>query len=239
MPGRPLFLGEGARDVGVAIEGRRRIPCAFEGDVPRLVRRIAELSGKEMHFGYDAMTFREVVARIPRTGRPTRIGGKSKDLRDAIFHSLRDSQRVPAAILAVLDARADEFVSLQKDAAEILAECGGIRADVPVVIGIALHEIEIWMLADAVARTAAFGAQVAQTPLLGGGVENLPDPKALWSTYAGRAAPPDGVAQDLHRDQQRLAAWASLQPEVVCEACPRGFAPFHAALHPALRAFLG
>lgn len=52
---RPLLLGEGQRDVGRFNPGAaRRPPCDFEGDLPRLVRRLSEHAGGPTRFGYDA-----------------------------------------------------------------------------------------------------------------------------------------------------------------------------------------
>jgi hypothetical protein len=241
MPGRPLYLGEGLRDVGTPMEGRRRVvPCDVEGDLPRLIRRLAEILGAETRFGYDASTFRHVVARAgARDGRPTRVGGKAKDLRDAVFYSLTHSTPTPSAIFALIDATAAEFDQLRKDAADVIAQCREVRTDVPVVIGIALHEIEIWMLADEQARIAAFGAEVANSPLPGAGAEDIANPKHLWATYSGRSQPREGVALDLHRDEQRRAAWQALRTDVVGRLCPRGFAPFDADAQAALRLLLG
>lgn len=240
MRGRPLYLGEGLRDVGAPSNMRRRVPCEHEGDLPRLVRRIAELLNLETRFGYDASTFREMITRaVVRDGRPTRVGGKSKELRDAIVYALTFVEPTPSAVIALLDARARELPQLQRDAADILAQCRERRADVPVVIGIALHEVEIWMLADPEARVAAFGEHIGRASLPELPAEDIGDPKQLWATYAGRIVAPEGVSSEDHGDALRRAAWQALRPLVVAQACPRGFAPFQRELQPMLRAFLG
>jgi hypothetical protein len=229
MPGRILFLGEGERDVGELLTWNRRVPCDHEGDLPRLVRRVAEVLGRPTRFGYDASTFDEVakLTLAPDT-RPTRIGGKSKRLRDAVVYSLRWGDPIPSAIIALIDATDAEFDLLRADAAEIVTECREWNADVPVAIGIALHEIEIWMLADPNARVAAFGPEVGASPLAAGAAESHADPKSLWATYSGQVAPRGGTTLELHRDNQRLAAWGAMRPPVVAQTCPRGFAPFYA-----------
>ncbi len=85
MSGRRIvLLGEGERDIGRISDGKRRPPCDFEGDLPRLVRRLAETKGAPPVFSYDAFTIRDIVSRIARAGRPMRSGGKGKDLRDAL-----------------------------------------------------------------------------------------------------------------------------------------------------------
>jgi hypothetical protein len=237
---RPLYLGEGTRDVGAPQDGRRRVPCDHEGDIPRLVRRIAELAGRERHFSYDASTLREMARRaVVRDGTPMRVGGKSRELRDAVVHGLRSIDPTPSAIIALVDARLDELERLQQDAVDIVAQCREIRADVPVAIGLAVQEIEIWMLGDPAARAAAFGAEAGGASLPEGSAESHADPKHLWATYAGRAPRPATLDPDEHSDLLRVAAWQSMRPDVVAHACPRGFAPFLGALGPALRAVVG
>jgi hypothetical protein len=128
-----------------------------------------------------------------------------------------------------------EFAGLTRDAADIVHQCSERRPDVPVVLGIAVHEIEIWMLADPAARRAAFGPRAGMTELPSADLEGIPDPKGLWRTYSGQSPAPDGIRPELHHDQQRLAAWTNMRPDVVAVACTRGFAPFHDAARRLLR----
>jgi hypothetical protein len=100
MPGRPLYLGEGWRDVGAPEPGRRVVPCDFEGDLPRLMRRLAEVLGVETRFGYDASTFRDVVARAGvRDGIPNpkhlwaTYSGRSHHREGVSLEHHRDEQR--------------------------------------------------------------------------------------------------------------------------------------------------
>jgi hypothetical protein len=219
---RLLLLGEGPRDVGRIEGGAKRRPyCDFEGDLPRLVRRLSEHEGGPTRFGYDAETLRAIVTRIPLAGRPTRIGGKSKELRNAVLAALQSH----SIIIALIDARAEEVPALQRDIADILTQCHERLASARVAIGLAIHEIEIWMLADSEARKAAFGATVGGQPVPDD-LEGVRNPKALWSERAGQYAAPEGVAPELHEDGQRRAAWEALRPQVVAHLCPKGFAPF-------------
>jgi hypothetical protein len=219
---RLLLLGEGPRDVGQLDPSvKRHPPCDFEGDLPRLVRRISEHAGGLTRFGYDAETLRGITARIPLAGRPTRTGGKSKELRNAVLAALRSY----STIIALIDARAEEVLTLQQDIRDILEQCHERSSTARVAIGLAIHEIEIWMLADRESRNAAFGATIGAQPMPGD-LEGVRDPKVLWSERAGQSPPPDGGAFELHGDRQRSAAWQALRPQVVAHQCPRGFAPF-------------
>lgn len=217
-----MLLGEGERDVGrVDPAVKRQPPCDHEGDLPRLVRRLSELSSGRTRFGYDAETLHAITARTPLAGRPTRVGGKSKQLRNAVLAALQTH----GVVIALIDARADEVQRLQGDVQEILAQCRERSADARVAIGLAVQEIEIWMLADPEARKAAFGDAVGAQPVPED-LEGVGDPKALWRERAGQAMPPDEADGALHGDAQRLAAWQTLRPDVVAHRCPKGFAPF-------------
>ncbi len=219
---RVFLLGEGEQDVGrIEPAIKRHPPCDFEGDLPRLVRRLSEHHAGRSRFGYDADTLRGINARIPLAGRPTRTGGKSKELRNAVLAALQTH----ATVIALIDARAEEVPVLQRDIQDILDQCRERSAEARVAIGLAIHEIEIWMLADPEARRAAFG------PETGGhavpeDLEGVWDPKSLWLERAGQALAPEGIDGPLHADTQRRAAWETLRPEVVSRGCPRGFAPF-------------
>lgn len=227
MTRRVLLLGEGGEDIGRVDEASRWIGCPFEGDVPRLVRRIVEHAGGSGRFGYGVETIEGLVRRIPRQGTPARGGGKAKDLRDAVLSCVTtgDGGSRPAAVIALIDARAHEVDDLRRAVARILAECEQRAPDVPVAIGLAIQEIEIWMLADPAAREAAFGPSIA-AGAVPADLEAEADPKARWRERAGRVACPSHLSEDEHHDELRRAAWESLRPEVVAHACPRGFAPF-------------
>jgi hypothetical protein len=203
---RVLLLGEGERDVGRIEHGaKRRPPCDFEGDLPRLVRRLSEHARAAARFGYDAETIRGINARIPLAGRPTRSGGKSKELRNAVIAALQTH----STIVALVDARAEEVEALQRDVRDIVAQCVERSAEATIAIGLAIQEIEIWMLADPEARKAAFGPD-AGTHEVSDDPEGVRDPKAMWSERAGQAPPRDGTHAALHADNQRKAAWQAL-----------------------------
>lgn len=227
---RILLLGEGERDVGrIPPAVKRQPPCDFEGDLPRLVRRLSEHASGRSRFGYDAETLHGINARIPLSGRPTRTGGKSKELRNAVIAALQTYSNV----IALIDARIEEVAVLQRDVQEILAQCRERNAEARVAIGLAIQEIEIWMLADPEARKAAFGQPVS-AQRVPDDLEGVGDPKALWRERAGQAPPVEGADPQLHADAQRLAAWQNIRPEVVAHLCPRGFAPFMAQVLAAL-----
>jgi hypothetical protein len=220
------LLGEGENDVGqIDPATKRRPPCDFEGDIPRLVRRLSEHACGPTRFGYDAETIGRINTRIPLAGRPTRIGGKSKNLRNAVLAALQTH----SLVIAIVDARTEEVPSLEQDVRDILVQCSERSADAKVAIGLAIQEIEIWMLADPEARKAAFGTEVGEKPI-SQDLETVGDPKSLWHHLAGQSLAHTDMDSAIHRDTQRSAAWQSLRPEVVARSCARGFAPFMRAV---------
>jgi hypothetical protein len=225
-----LFLGEGPRDVGTP--GYQRVDDDYEGDLPRLVRRISDLLGGPKRFGYDAETLRKVVA--PRWGAPTRLGRKSKELRDAVVASVDTFDFV----VAVIDVRLEELDDMLADVREVLIQSEARRSSAHVVIGLAVQEIEIWMLADPDSRKAALGAAMSDEEMPAN-PESHSDPKTLWESMAGRCAPAAGYTPKAFADLQRRKAWEALRPEVVAKACPRGFGPFLRDVGPLLRAWRG
>ncbi len=172
------------------------------------MRRLSEVSSGRSHFGYDARTLREIADRTQRMGPPTRIGGKSKELRNAVLAAIQTHD----VVIALIDARLDELPRLQRDVQDILAQCRERSAEARVAIGLAVHEIEIWLLADPEARKAAFGEAVGEQPVPED-LEGVRDPKALWRAISGQVPPPEGVEGALHEDRQRVAGWATLRPE--------------------------
>jgi hypothetical protein len=207
----------------------RRPPCDFEGDLPRLVRRVSLLASGRERFGYDAETIHAITARIPLAGPPTRRGGKSRELRNAVLAGLESY----STVIALVDARTDEVSGMRRDIEEILRQCRERSSDVLVAIGLAVQEVEIWMLADPEARKAAFG-EAAAGHAMPTDLEGVRDPKKLWKDRTGQATRPEEIDAELFADQQRAAAWVALRPEVVAQACPQGFAPFHDAVVRAL-----
>lgn len=147
-----------------------------------------------------------------------------------------DVPRLARLIVAVIDARLDELDDLRVDVAEILLQCRERDGAARVVIGLAVQEIEIRMLADPESRRAALGSNEGIGADLRGDLEQTADPKALCASLIGRCSVPSGLDPSLFADVQRCKAWEALRPEVVSVACPRGFEPFARQLAPLLRA---
>lgn len=127
-------------------------------------------------------------------------------------------------MVAVIDARRDELDVLESDVRMILGLCREECPDVPVAIGLAVQEIETWMLADPESRFAAFGSvgrDWSATEL-----EGVEDPKSKWAYLSGMAPAPEGKDEIAHADDRRKAAWLVFRSAVVATACPRGFRPF-------------
>lgn len=244
MKPKILILGEGPQDIGRVTEDERFVGCAFEGDLPRLLRRMLEERGRRGGFGYAVATIDAIVSQIPkRSGlhrAPARAGGKAKNLRDAVLSALSevssgavDSDVRSLAVVAVIDATQDELPKLTRDVQEILRQCQERDPGVHVAIGLAVREIEIWMLADPESRNAAFGPKHAWS-LRTSALEIERDPKSRWKELAGMVPIPEGSDHDLHHDELRRAAWEALRSEEVAAACPIGFAPFAKAAREAL-----
>lgn len=224
MSYRRLFLlGEGDRDIGRATLDRKP-PCDFEGDLPRLVRRIAVVAGGPERFGYDASTIQAIVSKLPIQGRAMRSGKKSKNLRDAVVATICSDPR-PLAVIALIDARVEEVEELREDFRIICESCRTEAPDVPVALGMAIQEVEIWMLADEQSRRAAFGDAIGARDV-GKDLESIHDPKSLWNDLAGQAGAREDDVTERHLDHQRRCAWEALRLEVVGRRCPRGFQPF-------------
>lgn len=240
MKRRVLLLGEGVEDIGRVDEASRWVGCPFEGDLPRLVRRLVEDAGGSGRFGYGVETIEGLVRRIPRQGTPARGGGKAKNLRDAVLSCVEAAGdgAPPAAVIALIDARTHEVAALRRDVASILKQCEERAPDVPVAIGLAIQEVEIWMLADPASRHAAFGPTLAAAAVPAD-LEAEPDPKARWRERAGKVACPSELSGEEHHDELRRAAWESMRPAVVAHACPQGFPPFAERTLKALSFLLG
>jgi hypothetical protein len=206
------IIGEGVEDVGRLFA---------QGDLPRLLFRLSALAGGPAQFSYLPIALTEFRRQhAPRGGGPTRAGGVTRELRSAIQSVLDDHE--PQAIVAVIDARLedlDDYTIDVRDQIEPIARGAGV----PLAIGLAIHEIEAWMLADPESRRAAFGiVDDARCKA----IEDHPDPKTLWAELEGEAQRPQETP--VLADDRRRTAWESLRPEVVVSACTRGFAPFHA-----------
>ncbi len=216
---RIMLLGEGERDVGRMDPGvRRGRPCDFEGTCRGWYAGSRRWSWSGPTSGTTPRRCEGSPRASPIAGRPMRKGGKSKELRNAVLAALQTHE----VVIALIDARADELAALQRDTQEILAQCRERSAEARVAIGLAVHEIEIWLLADPDARKAAFGPAVGEQPLPED-LEGVGDPKSLWRALSGQAPPPEGVDGALHADEQRRAGWATLRPERGRPRMPAGF----------------
>lgn len=153
-----------------------------------------------------------------------RSGKKSKNLRDAVVATIRSDPR-PLAVIALIDARVEEVEELREDFRLICEYCRVEAPDVPLALGMAIQEVEIWMLADEQSRRAAFGDAIGARDV-GKDLESVHDPKSSWNDLAGQARAPEDGALERHFDHQRRCAWEALRLEIVEHRCPRGFQPF-------------
>jgi hypothetical protein len=94
------------------------------------------------------------------------------------------------------------------------------------VMGLAVQEIEAWLLADEEALGAAFGERYKARAC--NRAEDCKDPRSYWSLLRGEAA--SKTPADARRD-----GISSMRSKVVARRCPKGFKPFLACVE---RAFL-
>ena len=222
---RILLLGEGMQDVGrIEPAVKRRPPCDFEGDLPRLVRR---LSGTTPGGRGSGTTPRPSSASTPRGSRsraaPPGPAASRRSCGTPCWRRSRPTQRSSRSSTPAR-RRCRPFSATSRTSSTSAASDPrrpGWRSGWP-----ASHEIEIYrMLADPDARRAAFGPDAGAAPVPED-LEGVRDPKSIWRERAGQVPAPEGIDLPLHADAQRRAAWETLRPEIVARGCPRGFAPF-------------
>jgi len=160
------------------------------------------------------------------------MGKLGRMMRDAAVRAARGefvfegSHVDPLAVVMIVDATRDQFQAVIAAANDAAAECARQSSVVPVVIGVAVHEIEAWLLADEASRVAAFGDEIGKCPLPES-PEEIRDPKSLWRSLHGK------VSSDEDEDGRdywlrRRMAWLALRREIVRARCPR-FAEFESA----------
>ncbi|MFO0560148.1 MAG: DUF4276 family protein [Polyangiales bacterium] len=224
MKKRLVIIGEGPQDIGRR-EWFEEGDEAFKGDIPSLLDRLHELHEVRYPVPFVSITLKETQQQIASFGRSGRAGKLGRTMRDAVIRASRgeflfDEQRVdPLAIVLLVDARRDNREEVLGAASDAERECETLGVSVPVVIGVAIHEIEAWLLADEACRIAAFGSEVGRRPLPQP-PEEIGDPKALWRSLHGQVSE--------HEDEEgrdywlrRRLAWLALRIDVVRARCPQ------------------
>ncbi len=87
------------------------------------------------------------------------------------------------------------------------------------VVGVAIREIEAWLLADRGACSNVFGQKWK-----GSAPEMLADPKSVLQTLIGQLR--CNTNSPISEQDIRKALADLMDPEVVARQCPKGFAPF-------------
>jgi hypothetical protein len=225
---RLVIIGEGSQDIGRR-EWFEWQDEAFKGDIPSLLERLHELNGVRYPVPFVSITLEETQRQIASFGRSGRAGKLGRMIRDGAVRAARgdfvfDGERVdPLAVVMIVDATKDQFQYVIAAANDAALECASQSTIVPVVIGVAVHEIEAWLLADELSRIAAFGDEIGKRPLPGS-PEELSDPKSVWRSLHGQTrSDPDEDARDYWL--RRRAAWLTLRREVARSRCPQ-FAAF-------------
>ncbi|MBI5490749.1 MAG: hypothetical protein HY905_25675 [Deltaproteobacteria bacterium] len=214
--------GEGIWDVGWS--RNREDGPEYAGDVPLILAAIVrERLGRNRRFVCEGWTH----AGLPHVHPPIADGWPRPPAealaRELLFAAAAASHRDDVdALVFVRDSRLDGHEDRRRACEQVLRECR-VRGDrPPVVLGLAVQEIEVWLLADPQSRAAAFGAAVGNREC--GTPEELPDPKQCWRTMLGEAAAGGG---DGRFDAEcRTRAIEAMRPKVVADSCHRGFGPF-------------
>ena len=212
--GHVLFVGEGSKDVGRevtrvlaltedGIQSDDPSPC---GVVPILVLRSLAEAKRARRFSFRASS---------RSRRRSHKGGYGKQVLMAITDAVHDKA---SAVVVVTDrdgesnqSRLTEMVRGRE-----LAESKGLVC--PTALGLAIEELEAWLLADEMAIASATGKRPDRL---------LPDPeaddnpKATLQTYL----PKISDAQEGPWPYEAIAEVIDL--ETLKKRCPKGFGPFY------------
>ncbi|MDI7266727.1 MAG: hypothetical protein QME96_01885 [Myxococcota bacterium] len=221
---RICVAGEGIFDVGWDRDRDRPEGPEYAGDVPLILARlIREHLGRDRRFACLRWTKDDLPRVHPSTAegwpRPP-AEARARELQAALWAASREEGI--DALVFVRDSRLEDHDLRLRKCREVLRACDSRGSPIAVVLGLAVQEIEAWLLADPQARAAAFGdaGRNGQYPA----PEELPDPKSCWRTLLGESAP--GSPASTRDADCRTRAIEAMRPRVVSELCSRGFEPF-------------
>lgn len=199
-----FVVGEDPTDVGSE---------SYEGDIPLLLANVLA-----RRFGCRRATLGE----LPRTHR-----GFGAKLIAAVH--LANAQSPPTGgVVFVIDCPLHRHGVLRKE----LAAARDSVPILPMAIGLAIHEIEAWLLADPEARRAGMDMEASRHSYPR--PEEDQNPKATYAGLLGeaRARASSVGAVDTDDFERRRLLIAALRPDVVANLCPTGFDPFLKNLRP-------
>lgn len=211
-----LFFGEGVTDVGA--EGVRTLVLTADGVgadtgagelcgvIPILVlRSVAEASGAP------GLSLRGKSVFLPRM----HVKGFARKVKAAITTAAFEKA---SAIVVVVDRGGEKnrgrLAELRKGREDAVAD--GLLC--PAALGLAIEELEAWLLADEVTLSSVTAQKIAGVI---GEPEAQADPKSILAGYChGRA---DGLREGRLHDEIAL----KLDLGKLRKRCPKGFGPFY------------
>lgn len=252
---RILYIGEGRGDIGHEEElpGRAapvprtlkrrkgkheptRAVAAYEdtrGDLVYIVRRILQDRARRpgsVQIEPTCRKFSDARFRIGRrkNGQPHGHDAKLEVLVREVDELARQSGVALDGVVAVADQRdpTQRILEQLETGRKILENQGMFGLAERCAVGVAICEIEAWLLADRKALRGVLGHAIGDRSLPGA-LESIRDPKSLLSAYIGEflsTSRPEGVTVD-HLQLKRALA-ENMDPNEVSRLCPRGFGPF-------------
>jgi hypothetical protein len=210
------FIGEGREDVGIVLgngKNERRCGCL----VPFVENILRARSGRSVHFRHDS----SLLPRLNlRAGRPRR--GYKEKVKAALVAANEDRRHGVVIVVDEPSSREGSRLSRLRDGRSAAREAGVL---LPCALGVAIPEIESWLLADDGARANNLGA-AGRRPLRQ--PEEIDDPKALFSSLYGEYEKECEESGTHVREQWEVKESCAVDSrvDVVEFQCPRGFAPF-------------
>ena len=212
-----LIAGEGLEDIG---------KLKYEGDIKLILIALLKNHGwKGNDFGSENKKIRDA----PKVHRRTEV--HNAEIKK-IINLIADAHwKKSQMCVVVIDARKERHKDLNnqvRKAETELLEHGNDKF----MIGLAIHEIEAWILADPKARKAGLGEH-AKHHKFSGKPEDDPDPKSSLKQLMGEIlAENSGIIRFCYSTSEpeietRKTMIENMRPKEVSNLCPLGFKPFY------------
>lgn len=218
-----VFLGEGDGDVGNSDPSDGSPTDEYPGDLVAVTRRVlADLGATNPDaFRHQPLRWKDVRTRGTRRTAYGEPRGLAAKLLRALQHPPADAD----ALVAVVDGDDDPDGRMKElQLGRRRAEEQNVALALRCAVGVAVREMEAWLLADPYARQFGLGAWAAAENL-SADPEDLADPKREFRDLHSRARSLDsGVPAD--RPTVKAAIIGAMRSEYVARRCPRGFRPF-------------
>ncbi len=212
-----LFVGEGRGDIGREDAAH----AEYRGDLVEITARILATCAAHPR----AVQFESKIkywhdhklrgAKRRQTGQPRGF--------DAKLRRFLERQDIDA-VVAVVDSADDPRGRLkQLQDGRRLAEQDNLPLSLRCAVGVAIQEIEAWLLADEDARCCGFGDDVGRRSLPSS-PEDIADPKTTFAEFQGDCLTARPKEFDAHLIRRAIVD--NMRIDVVARRCPAGFEPF-------------